>query len=78
MLTIDRLLIAGASLLLVFVNWLAFHDLFEAHTVRDWLLPRCVPVEPAGVCWWETPLSTVASGSSSIRVPCGMASRMRM
>ena len=38
MLTIDRLLIAGASLLLVFVNWLAFHDLFEAHTVRDWLL----------------------------------------
>ena len=34
--------------------------------------------EPADVCSSETPLSTVASDSSSIRVPCGMVCRMRM
>jgi hypothetical protein len=27
-----------ASLLLLGVNWLAFHDFREAHTVRDWLM----------------------------------------
>ncbi len=32
------LLMIAASLLLLFVNWLAFHDLREAHTVRDWLM----------------------------------------
>ena len=34
----DTLLILLASLLLLFVDWLAFHDLFQAHTVRDWLM----------------------------------------
>ncbi len=38
MLNIDNLLVIVASLLLLFVNWLAFHDIREAHTVRDWLL----------------------------------------
>ncbi len=38
MLNIDNLLIVGASVLLLFVNWLAFHDFREAHTVRDWLM----------------------------------------
>ena len=38
MLTTDNLLIITASLLLLFVNWLAFHDIREAHTVRDWLM----------------------------------------
>jgi hypothetical protein len=28
----------AASFLLLMVNWLAFHDLREAHTVRDWLM----------------------------------------
>jgi hypothetical protein len=34
----DRLLIIAASMLLLFVNWLAFHDFREAHTGRDWLM----------------------------------------
>jgi hypothetical protein len=38
MLNADNLLIITASLLLLFVNWLAFHDIREAHTVRDWLM----------------------------------------
>jgi hypothetical protein len=38
MLNTDNLLLLGASLLLLFVNWLAFHDLHETHTVRDWLM----------------------------------------
>jgi hypothetical protein len=31
----DNLLMIGAGLLLLVVNWLAFHDFREAHTVRD-------------------------------------------
>ncbi len=38
MLNIDSLLIIAASLLLLVVDWLAFHDFREAHTVRDWLM----------------------------------------
>ena len=34
----DNLLVIVASLLLLFVNWLAFHDFREAHSVRDWLM----------------------------------------
>jgi hypothetical protein len=34
----NTLLMIAASLLLLFVNWLAFHDFREAHTVRDWLI----------------------------------------
>jgi len=35
---LNNLLVFVASLLLLFVNWLAFHDFREAHTVRDWLM----------------------------------------
>ena len=35
---IDNLLMLTASLLLVLVNWLAFHDIHETHTMRDWLM----------------------------------------
>jgi hypothetical protein len=38
MLNTDNLLMLVASLLLLFVNWLAFHDFHETHTVRDWLM----------------------------------------
>ena len=38
MLNTDNLLVLLASILLLFVNWLAFHDFREAHTVRDWLM----------------------------------------
>lgn len=38
MLNTDNLLMIAASLLLVVVDWLAFHDIREAHTVRDWLM----------------------------------------
>ena len=38
LLNLDNLLMLITSLLLLFVNWLAFHDLREAHTVRDWLM----------------------------------------
>ena len=24
-------------LLLLFVDWITFHDIFESHTIRDWL-----------------------------------------
>jgi len=38
MLNTDNLLMLVSSLLILFVNWLAFHDFREAHTVRDWLM----------------------------------------
>jgi hypothetical protein len=38
MLNIDNLLMIVAGLLLLAVNWLAFHDFREPHTVRDWLM----------------------------------------
>jgi hypothetical protein len=38
MLNADNLLMLVASILLLAVNWLAFHDFREAHTVRDWLM----------------------------------------
>lgn len=38
MLTMDNLLMVAASILLLAVNWLAFHDFREVHTVRDWLM----------------------------------------
>lgn len=45
MLNTDSLLMISASLLLLVVNWLAFHDFREVHTVRDWLmLLASVPV----------------------------------
>jgi hypothetical protein len=34
----DYVLIAAATILLLFVNWLAFHDFGEVHTFRDWLM----------------------------------------
>jgi hypothetical protein len=34
----DRVLIIAASILILFVDWLAFHDVVEVHTVRDWLM----------------------------------------
>jgi hypothetical protein len=36
--SVDRVLIVTASILILFVDWLAFHDVFEVHTVRDWLM----------------------------------------
>jgi len=38
MLNKDNLLMLAASLLLLIVNRLAFHDFREPHTVRDWLM----------------------------------------
>jgi hypothetical protein len=38
MLNTDNLLMLTASLLLLVVNWLAFHDFHETHSVRDWLM----------------------------------------
>ena len=38
LLNLDNLLMLITSLLLLIVNWLAFHDMREAHTVRDWLM----------------------------------------
>ena len=37
-LNLNTLFVLTTSLLLLFVNWLAFHDFREAHTVRDWLM----------------------------------------
>ncbi len=34
----DTLLMIAASLLLLFVDFLAFHDFREAHSLRDWLM----------------------------------------
>jgi hypothetical protein len=38
MLNTDNLLMIVAGLLLLAINWLAFHDFREPHTVRDWLM----------------------------------------
>jgi len=37
-LNLNNLLVLTASLILLFVNWLAFHDFYEVHIVRDWLM----------------------------------------
>ena len=34
---VDNLIMLVATLLLLFVDWLAFHDFLEPHTIRDWL-----------------------------------------
>jgi hypothetical protein len=36
--TADNLIMLVAALLLFFVDWLAFHDYLEPHTIRDWLM----------------------------------------
>ncbi len=38
LLNFNNVLMLTAGLLLLFVNWLAFHDFREAHTIRDWLM----------------------------------------
>jgi hypothetical protein len=38
MFNMDDLLMIAAAFLLLVVNALAFHDIFEPHTVRDWLM----------------------------------------
>ena len=53
-LSLNNLLILGVSLLLLFVNWLAFHDFREPHTVRDWLMLSAsilVFIKFGGECW---------------------------
>jgi len=50
----DTLLMLVATLLLIAVNWLAFHDYREVHTVRDWLMLLAsvlVLIQFARVCW---------------------------
>jgi len=37
-LNLNNVFVLTASLLLLFINWLAFHDFRESHTVRDWLM----------------------------------------
>jgi hypothetical protein len=57
MLNIDNLLMIAASILLLFVNWLAFHDFREAHTVRDWMMliaSALVIVQFARIFWSRT------------------------
>jgi hypothetical protein len=38
MITADSIIMLAATSLLLFVNWLAFHDFLEPHTIRDWLM----------------------------------------
>ncbi len=38
LLNVNNFLAIVACLLLLFVDWLAFHDVGEVHTGRDWLL----------------------------------------
>jgi hypothetical protein len=54
MLKTDTYLMAVATFLLLVVNWLAFHDFREPHTVRDWLMllaSLVVFVEFARIFW---------------------------
>jgi hypothetical protein len=37
-LNLNNLLVLMTGLLLLFVNWLAFHDFRETHSIRDWLM----------------------------------------
>ena len=51
---IDSVLMAAASLLLLMASWLAFHDVREVHTVRDWLMlfaSILVAIQFARVFW---------------------------
>lgn len=34
---LNRLIIATTLLMLLAINWLSFHDLFEPHTFKDYL-----------------------------------------
>ena len=54
MLNTDNVLMVAASILLILVNWLAFHDFRETHTVRDWLMlvvSALVIVQFARIFW---------------------------
>jgi hypothetical protein len=59
-----RVLLGLASVVSVAVVWLAFHDVAEAHTVRDWLTPL------TSVLVWS---STVLSFRSTAAKPRSMA-----
>ena len=54
MLKADTVLMVAATLLLLAVDWLAFHDFREPHTVRDWLMllaSALVFIQFARVIW---------------------------
>lgn len=38
MITVDDLVMVFAAVLLLFIDWLAFHDFLEPHSIRDWLM----------------------------------------
>ena len=55
--SIDNAMMVAASVLLLIVNWLAFHDVREAHTLRDWLMLLAtilVIVQSARLLWHGT------------------------
>jgi hypothetical protein len=59
LINMDSALMIVASVLLVAVNWLAFHDFREAHTVRDWIMlgaSALVLFEFARQIWSRSPL----------------------
>lgn len=47
-----RILLGVASLVLLAVVWLAFHDVAEPHTVRDWMT-----LVAALLVWFSTALA---------------------
>lgn len=55
-----RILLGLASFVLVAVVWLAFHDLGEPHTVRDWLT-----LVAAILVWVSTALAFWPVGTSA-------------
>jgi hypothetical protein len=50
----ENILVIVGGLLLLAANWLAFHDVREPHTVRDWLMlfgTIAVLTRFAGLMW---------------------------
>ena len=64
---IDTLLILVTSILLLAVNWLAFHDYLEPHTVRDWLVLLAsvlVWIQFGGMLWQGGALSSARTSAA--------------
>ena len=62
----DTWLMVLATLLLVAGNWLAFHDVREAHTVRDWvmLLATVLVLIQFGSVFWQRAFGHPSAGTT--------------
>jgi len=52
----DKILVVSSSVILLILDWLAFYDWLEAHTIRDWgmLVATCLVLTEFARQYWNT------------------------